>query len=212
MATRAEYPGAERFLPDRPTLKRLRSSVQECQGCDLYRDATQAVFGDGATDPQLVIVGEQPGDVEDRRGEPFVGPAGRLLDKALSAVEIDPASVYRTNAVKHFRFTGSGGKRRIHKKPDRWQVTACQPWLLTELSVLRPPGVVALGATAGQSLLGPSFRVGAMRGKRIDAPDLDCDWVVATTHPSAVLRAPDRDEAFDGLVADLAVAADALHG
>jgi DNA polymerase len=209
---REEHPGAEQFLPKRPTLPRLRTSVQECRGCDLYRDATQAVFGDGARHPRLVVVGEQPGDVEDRQGEPFVGPAGRLLDKALSAAEIDPAKVYKTNAVKHFRFRGTAGKRRIHAKPDRWQVAACRPWLLTELSVLRPPGVVVLGATAGQSLLGPSFRVGAMRGQRIDAPDLDCDWVVATTHPSAALRAPDRDEAFEGIVADLRVVAELLAG
>lgn len=207
---REEHPGAEQFLPGRPTMPRLRTAVQDCQGCDLYRDATQAVFGDGAEKPQLVIVGEQPGDVEDREGEPFVGPAGRLLDKALAAAQIDPDSVYKTNAVKHFRFKGTAGKRRIHATPDRWQVAACRPWLLTELSLLRPPGVVVLGATAGQSLLGPSFRVGAMRGRRLDAPDLDCDWVVATTHPSAALRAPDRAAAFDSIVADLTVAAEAL--
>lgn len=209
---REEYPGAEQFLPSRPTLPRLRTAVQECHGCDLYRDATQAVFGDGARRPQVVVVGEQPGDMEDRKGEPFVGPAGRLLDKALAEAGIDPNVVYRTNAVKHFRFRGTAGKRRIHAKPDRWQVAACRPWLLTELSVLRPAGIVVLGATAGQSLLGPSFRVGTARGRRLDAPDLDCDWVVATTHPSAVLRAPDRDEAFEGIVADLRVAAEALHG
>jgi len=208
--SREDYPGAEQFVPDRPTLSKLRSAVQQCRGCDLYRDATQAVLGDGADHPRLVIVGEQPGDVEDRQGEPFVGPAGRLLDKALAAADIDPDTVYKTNAVKHFRFRGTGGKRRIHTKPDRWHVAACRPWLLTELSLLHAPGVVVLGATAGQSLLGSSFRVGAMRGKRLDAPDVDCDWVVATTHPSAVLRAPDRDAAYDGLVADLRVAADAL--
>jgi uracil-DNA glycosylase len=208
---REEHPGAEQFLPSRPTLKRMRQAVQECRGCDLYSDATQAVFGEGAEKPTLVIVGEQPGDVEDRKGEPFVGPAGRLLDKALSAAGIDPDTVYRTNAVKHFRFRSSG-KRRIHTTPDRWQIAACKPWLLTELSVLRPPGVVVLGATAGQTLLGPSFRVGAMRGKVVEATGLDCDWLVATTHPSAVLRAPDRDEAFEGLVSDLKVAADTLAG
>ena len=209
---REEYPGAEHFLPSRPTLTRLRSSVQQCRGCDIYRDATQAVLGDGASHQHMVVVGEQPGDVEDRKGEPFVGPAGRLLDKALASAGIDPDTVYRTNAVKHFRFKTTGGKRRIHSTPDRWQVAACKPWLLTELSLLRPPGVVVLGATAGQSLLGSSFRVGAMRGRRLEAPDLDCDWVVATTHPSAVLRAPDRDAAFDGLVGDLRVAAESLPG
>jgi uracil-DNA glycosylase len=208
---REEYPGAAQFLPSRPTLPRLRTAVQECRGCDLYRDATQVVFGDGARKPRLVIVGEQPGDVEDRKGEPFVGPAGKLLDKALDAAGIDPDMVYRTNAVKHFRFRGTSGKRRIHTKPDRWQVTACRPWLLCELEMLRPSGVVALGATAGQSLLGPSFRVGRMRGQRLDAADLACDWVVATTHPSAALRAENRDEVYDGIVADLRVAADALE-
>jgi uracil-DNA glycosylase len=209
---REQHPGAGQFVPSRPTMARLRSAVQECRGCDLFRDATQAVFGDGAGKPSLVVVGEQPGDVEDRQGEPFVGPAGRLLDKAMAAAEIDPGAVYRTNAVKHFRFKGTAGKRRIHATPDRWQIAACQPWLLAELHLLRPAGVVVLGATAGRSLLGASFRVGAMRGQRLDAGDLDCDWVVATTHPSAVLRAPDRQEAFDGLVDDLKVAAAALAG
>jgi uracil-DNA glycosylase len=208
---REEHPGAEHFLPERPSLARLRTAVQECRGCDLYRDATQAVFGDGATKPDIVLVGEQPGDVEDRQGEPFVGPAGRLLDKAMTTAGIDPDVAYRTNAVKHFRFKRTGGKRRIHAKPDRWQVEACRPWLLTELQVLRPAGVVVLGATAGQSLLGSSFRVGASRGRRLDPGDLPCDWVVATTHPSAVLRAEDRQDALDGLVRDLEVAAEALR-
>jgi uracil-DNA glycosylase len=210
---REDHPGAEKFLPSRPTLTRMRQAVQECRGCDLYRDATQAVFGEGAEKPSLVIIGEQPGDAEDRKGEPFVGPAGRLLDKALSAAGIDTATVYRTNAVKHFRFRGGSGKRRIHTTPDRWQISACKPWLLAELELLRPRGVVVLGATAGQTLLGPSFRVGAMRGKVIEAgTGLDCDWLVPTTHPSAVLRAPNRSEAFDGLVADLQVAAQAMAG
>jgi uracil-DNA glycosylase len=210
---REEHPGAEQFVPSRPTLARMREAVQDCRGCDLYRDANQAVFGAGADKPALVIVGEQPGDVEDRQGEPFVGPAGRLLDKAMSSAGIDPARVYKTNAVKHFRFRGSGGKRRIHTTPDKWQIAACKPWLLAELDLLRPAGVVVLGATAGQTLLGPSFRVGAMRGEVIEAAkDLSCDWLVATTHPSAVLRAPNRQEAFDGLVADLEAAAAALTG
>jgi uracil-DNA glycosylase len=207
---RGDYPGAEPFLPERPTMARLRSMVQDCRGCDLYRDATQAVFGEGATHPRLVIVGEQPGDVEDREGVPFVGPAGRLLDRALEAAGVDADLTYVTNAVKHFRFRSSVGKRRIHQSPARWHVAACQPWLLSELNLLRPEGVVVLGATAGVSLFGSSFRVGAMRGRRIETPDLTCDWAVATTHPSAVLRAEDREAAFDGLVTDLTVAADAL--
>jgi DNA polymerase len=188
-------------------MKRLRSLVQDCRGCDLYRDATQAVFGEGGAHPRLVIVGEQPGDVEDREGAPFVGPAGRLLDRALEAAGLDPELTYMTNAVKHFRFRSSGGKRRIHQSPARWQVAACQPWLLSELSLLHPDGVVVLGATAGVSLFGSSFRVGAMRGRRLETPDLACEWAIATTHPSAVLRAENRDEAFDELVSDLAVAA-----
>ena len=207
------YQGAGRFLPAEVTLESLRGAVQGCRGCDLYADATQAVFGDGSSDPRLVLVGEQPGDVEDRRGEPFVGPAGQLLDRALGDAGIDKSVVYTTNAVKHFRFKTGGGKRRIHENPSRWQIAACQPWLLAELSVLRPPGVVVLGASAGTTLLGSSFRVGAMRGRLLDAPpDLHCEWIVATAHPSAVLRAPDRDTAYDALVTDLRVVADQLAG
>lgn len=208
---RESYPGAERFLPERPTLARMRSAVQDCRGCDLYRDATQAVFGAGPAKPALLVVGEQPGDIEDREGEPFVGPAGRLLDRALEAAGIDQESIYKTNAVKHFRFKGTGGKRRIHQTPARWQVAACQPWLLAELDLLHPPGVVTLGATAGRSLFGDGFRVGEMRGRRLDTPELSCEWALATAHPSAVLRAPDRDGAFDALVADLSVAATAIR-
>jgi uracil-DNA glycosylase len=209
---RDEFPGAEQFLPGRRTLPDLRSAVQECQGCDLYRDATQAVFGSGAGQPAVVLVGEQPGDVEDREGEPFVGPAGRLLDRALAEAGIDPERAYTTNAVKHFRFRGTQGKRRIHQTPTRWHVAACQPWLLAELDALQPPGVVVLGATAGRSLFGEGFRVGEMRGRLLEAPDLGVEWAVATVHPSAVLRAPDRTDAFDALVADLRVAAAALGG
>ncbi len=207
-----DYPGAEDFLPPIRTVSSLRTAVDGCKGCDLYRDATQAVFGAGAAKPSLVLVGEQPGDVEDRQGEPFVGPAGKLLDKALDAAGVDPQVVYVTNAVKHFHFRGTQGKRRIHQTPTRWHVAACQPWLLAELHVLRPPGVVVLGATAGRSLFGAGFKVGEMRGRRIDTPDLDCGWVVATVHPSSVLRAPDCGPAFDALVDDLLVAVKALAG
>jgi uracil-DNA glycosylase len=205
-----DYPGAQPFLPERPTLARLREAVQDCRGCDLYREATQAVFGDGVSRPALVIVGEQPGDVEDREGVPFVGPAGRLLDRALEAAGIDRDSTYVTNAVKHFRFRSTSGKRRIHQTPTRWQVAACQPCLLTELDLLRPRGVVVLGATAGLSLFGSSFRVGQLRGRRIDTPDLVTEWAVVTAHPSAVLRVEDRDSAFRELVSDLEVAANEL--
>jgi DNA polymerase len=205
-----DYPGAEQFLPSKKTLASLRTAVQQCKGCDLYQEATQAVFGEGAAKPAVVLVGEQPGDVEDRQGKPFVGPAGKLLDKALAAAGIDPASAYVTNAVKHFHFRGTQGKRRIHQTPTRWHVAACQPWLLTELGVLHPPGAIVLGATAGRSIFGPGFKVGDMRGRRIDTPDLPCDWVVVTVHPSSVLRAPDRGSAFDALVDDLVVAAAAI--
>ncbi|MDR6864746.1 DNA polymerase [Phycicoccus sp. 3266] len=166
-------------------------------------------------DAPLVVVGEQPGDQEDRSGEPFVGPAGRLLDRALEAAGIDREVVYRTNAVKHFRFT-TRGKRRIHESPSRWQVTACGPWLLAELERVGPRVVVLLGATAGQAVHGPSLRVGAVRGRvmpwpsdRLPLPEPP-EAVVTTVHPSAVLRSRARDEDFAALVADLSVAAAAL--
>jgi uracil-DNA glycosylase len=191
--------------------------VPGCRGCELYLDATQAVIGDGPTDAPLMVVGEQPGDQEDRAGEPFVGPAGKLLDQALTAAGIEPGSVFRTNAVKHFRFSGTRGKQRIHKGPGRAHVAACQPWLLAELDVVHPRGVVLLGSTAGQSLYGPSFRVGGSRGQRLEWPEsLDVgvrpDWVVPTVHPSSVLRSRQRSEDLDALVADLRVAAALLGG
>jgi DNA polymerase len=188
----------------------LRSAVDDCRGCDLFRAASQAVMGDGPTDARLMVVGEQPGDKEDLAGRPFVGPAGRLLDEALAEAGFDPGAVYRTNAVKHFRFT-QRGKRRIHEGPSRWHVAACEPWLLAELGAVRPPVVVLLGATAGQAVFGSSFRVGAMRGRRLEWPERSASaWtpsaVVATTHPSAVLRSRHRDEDLEALVADLVVA------
>src|SRR5215210_105595 len=171
MSDRPERPGADRWVPDRPTLEALRSAVDGCRGCELYADATQGVMGDGPADAELMLVGEQPGDQEDRAGEPFVGPAGRLLDEALAAAGIDPDSVFRTNVVKHFRFSGTRGKQRIHKGPSRVHVAACEPWLLAELDLVRPSGVVLLGATAGQAFYGPSFRVGQSRGQRLEWPD-----------------------------------------
>jgi uracil-DNA glycosylase len=184
--------------------------VPDCRGCDLYREATQAVFGAGSPDATLVLVGEQPGDAEDREGHPFVGPAGRLLDQALEDSGIARDAVWLTNAVKHFRFT-QRGKRRMHEGPSRWHVAACHPWLLAELDAVAPRGVVTLGATAGQSFFGSGFRVGASRGKVLDPPEGRREWVVATIHPSAVLRGRDRrDELYAGLVADLGVALDAL--
>lgn len=201
-----EYPGAEEFLPPRRTIPALAKAVHDCRGCDLYRDATQAVFGLGARDARLLLVGEQPGDVEDREGEPFVGPAGRVLDRAMDEVGLSRDDVWVTNAVKHFRFT-QRGKRRMHEKPSRWHVTACQPWLLAELDAVRPQGVVLLGATAGQALLGSGFRVGAARGRVLDPVEGRSEWLVATIHPSAVLRGRERrEELYAGFVADLQVA------
>ncbi len=216
-----EPPGAQQWVPRRRTMRTLRTAVQECRGCELFEDATQAVFGNGPADAPLMVVGEQPGDREDREGEPFVGPAGRLLDKALAAANIDPESVFRTNTVKHFRFSGTRGKQRIHKSPSRVHVAACGPWLVAELELVRPTGVVLLGGTAGKALYGSSFRVGETRGRLQDWPEdfggavrseFDPGWVLPTTHPSAVLRSRDRDEDFELLVRDLRVAHDALAG
>ncbi len=216
-----ERPGAQQWVPGRRTMRTLRSAVQECRGCELYEDATQAVFGNGPADAPLMVLGEQPGDREDREGEPFVGPAGQLLDKALAAADIDPESVFRTNTVKHFRFSGTRGKQRIHKSPNRVHVAACGPWLVAELELVRPIGVVLLGGTAGKALYGSSFRVGETRGRLQDWPEdfggavrseFDPEWVLPTTHPSAVLRSRDRDEDFELLVRDLRIAHDALAG
>jgi DNA polymerase len=202
-------------VPERLSLRALQEAVQECRGCELYEDATQAVMGEGRVSADLVLVGEQPGDQEDRRGHPFVGPAGRLLDRALADAGIDPERVFTTNAVKHFRFQGTRGKQRIHKSPSSVHVTACGPWLLAELALVRPRGVVLLGATAGKAVHGPSFRVGAARGvlqrwPTDAAPRHAPGWTLATTHPSAVLRSRDRDADYAAFVADLRVAAAAL--
>lgn len=207
-------PGAGRWVPERPTLGRLRAAVQECRGCELYRDATQGVMGEGRTPARLMLLGEQPGDREDREGEPFVGPAGGVLHRALADAGLDPEQTYTTNVVKHFRFH-TVGKRRIHDSPARQHVTACAPWLAAELALVRPKGVVLLGATAGKALYGSSFRVGEARGRLLEWPALveapGPPWVLATAHPSAVLRArDDRQAANDALVADLAAAAAAM--
>jgi uracil-DNA glycosylase len=202
--------GAERHVPAGASLDELRAAAASCRGCDLYQNATQTVFGDGPADARLVIVGEVPGDQEDRKGEPFVGPAGRLLDRALDEAGIDRSLVYVTNAVKHFKFVpAERGKRRIHKTPSRTEVVACRPWLDAELDSIGPELVVALGATAAKSLLGQDFRVTKQRGAVVSMPDRE-ERVVATVHPSAVLRARDREAAYQGLVADLTVAAKEL--
>ena len=207
---------AAEFVPDTDDLEVLSDASQSCEGCDLFRDATQTVFGEGSPKANVVFVGEQPGDQEDKVGHPFVGPAGRLLDKALVAAGIDRRSVYVTNAVKHFKFE-ERGTRRIHKTPSRTEVVSCRPWLLNELDAIQPDVVVLLGATAAKSLMGSSFRLTAHRGEVLRLPagdkkiDLDIDpRVVATVHPSAILRGPseDREKAFDALVADLRVVAE----
>ncbi|HVW44504.1 MAG TPA: UdgX family uracil-DNA binding protein [Amycolatopsis sp.] len=202
---------ASPFVPESHALSRLREASRSCRGCGLYENATQTVFGAGPPDARVLMLGEQPGDREDREGEPFVGPAGHLLDRALVEAGVDRDEVYVTNAVKHFKFVrAERGKQRIHKKPSRGEVIACRPWLIAELDSVRPDLVVLLGATAAQALMGPSFRVTEHRGTRLDAPDEfggHSAFVLATVHPSSVLRAPDRATAYAALVADLKAAA-----
>ena len=210
-----DYPGAAPFVPTDPSLRSLVSAAQGCRGCDLYEDATQTVFGEGPAPAPLMLVGEQPGDQEDRAGEPFVGPAGRLLDGALAEAGLERVDAYVTNVVKHFRFTRPRGKQRIHKSPARWQVAACGPWLLAELAVVQPHVVVLLGGTAGQAVFGSTFRVSSQRGQvlpwPVDRLAVATETVcVPTVHPSAVLRSRQRDADLAALVGDLRVAADLL--
>jgi DNA polymerase len=217
--TANEYPGAGPFLPEGgPSLAALAEAARNCRGCDLYERASQVVFGAGSPHARIMLIGEQPGDSEDKRGKPFVGPAGRILTQALGEAGIAAEDSYVTNAVKHFRWRDApgGGQRRIHQRPDTWQVRACGPWLSAEIERVNPRVIVSLGSTAGQALFGGSFRVGAHRG-RPQPWRLNGDHgasreraIVATIHPSAVLRAPDRDSAYRGLVDDLLVAADVL--
>jgi uracil-DNA glycosylase len=198
------------YLPERLSLTALREAVPGCRACPLWENATQAVFGEGAARAQLMLVGEQPGDREDREGRPFVGPAGRLLDEALDEAGIDREQAYVTNVVKHFKWQARG-KRRIHAKPAWSEIAACRPWLDAELSVVKPQVLVCLGATAAQALLGRSFRVTRERGKPIDselAPN-----VLATIHPSAILRADPETRELEraAFVDDLRVAASMLR-
>lgn len=202
---------ATEFLPERLSLKGLREAAARCRGCDLYEKANQTVFGEGKKSSRLMLVGETPGDVEDREGHVFVGPAGHELDRALGHLGIDRRDIYLTNAVKHFRFE-ERGKRRIHQTPTARQVTACRPWLEAELRVVKPEALVVMGAVAAKSLLGNAFRVTERRGQLLDS-DL-APVVVATIHPSAVLRAPDdraRIRERAAFTKDLQVAADALR-
>jgi DNA polymerase len=206
---------AEPFLPERGGLRALAKAAADCRGCDLYQHATQTVFGAGPARAEVVMVGEQPGDGEDRQGAPFVGPAGRVLDRALADAGIVRDRVYLTNAVKHFRWKPAArGKRRIHEKPEARHVAACRPWLSAELAAIRPHGVLALGATAAQALFGGSFRLTAHRGEFLDWPpsrgpyagdELPLRWAAATVHPSAILRVDpaEREHAYQEFVRDL---------
>lgn len=231
MAETRTAPGAQHYIPPgADSLDDLRSAAEGCRGCDLYEGAIQTVFGRGDAHARMVFVGEQPGDMEDKQGRPFVGPAGHLLRRAVDDAGMDARHIYLTNAVKHFRYE-MRGKRRIHQSPDRVHIVACRPWLVAEFARLQPEIVVVLGATAAKALLGPSFRVTRSRGVLMPWPDaakrpedftkvptdatgkvgsVPPAQLLATIHPSAVLRADDRDTAYGGLVADLRVAADAL--
>ena len=222
---------SEQNAPARPPsgvgLAGLREAAAGCRACELWEPAPQTVFGEGPETARVVFVGEQPGDQEDRAGEPFVGPAGKLLDRALGDAGIDRRDAYVTNSVKHFRFTPTP-KRRIHQSPGAEHLAACRPWLEAEFAVLQPEIVVCLGAVAAKALISPSFRITREHGQLLpwtppgaerDLPDADTDedaphqtWVIATTHPSAVLRTPDdaRAAAYDALVTDLRVVATAL--
>ncbi|MFN2449695.1 MAG: UdgX family uracil-DNA binding protein [Candidatus Baltobacteraceae bacterium] len=194
-------------MPERRSLKALREAAQRCRGCDLYRYATQTVFGEGRARAALMFVGEQPGEREDRFGHPFVGPAGKLLHDAMQSAGIDPRTIYVTNTVKHFKFI-ERGKKRIHQKPRTIEIQACMPWLEAEIAQVKPELVVALGATAAQALLGASFRLTKHRGE-LQRAELT-DRVLATVHPSSILRAPDaaaRRRELSAFIADLKIAA-----
>ena len=181
---------AEDFFPVKKSLSAFRRAAADCRACDLWRRGTQTVFGEGPRRAEVFLVGEQPGNEEDLSGEPFVGPAGRLLDEALAEAGIDRAGTYVTNIVKHFKWEPRG-KRRIHKKPNTSEIAACRPWLEAEIALVKPKVIVCLGATAAQALLGPQFRVTRERGRVIDSTF--GSYIVATVHPSSILRAPDEE-------------------
>ena len=198
------------FIPPRPTLKSARDAAKGCRGCDLWKTATQTVFGEGPRKATVMLVGEQPGDAEDVSGHPFVGPAGNLLDRALAEAGIDRDTVYVTNVVKHFKWEPRG-KRRIHKKPRASEISACRPWLDTEIALVQPRVIVCLGATAAQALLGSQFKVTQHRGAFVPSPL--APRVLATVHPSSILRAPDaeaRRRELQRFVDDLRAVARAL--
>ena len=201
------------LLPDRPTLGSVREAARGCKACDLYKRGTQTVFGEGPKRARIMMVGEQPGDAEDLAGHPFVGPAGKLLDRALEEAGIDREVVYVTNVVKHFKWEPRG-KRRIHTKPNAAEIMACRPWLETEIALVKPRILVCLGATAAQALLGKSFKVSRQRGELVASPLAPI--ATATVHPSSILRAPDeprRREEMEKFVADLRkIAAELARG
>ncbi|WP_344217477.1 UdgX family uracil-DNA binding protein [Kribbella sancticallisti] len=199
-----KFPGAEEWVPRTGGIAKLAEALPSCRGCDLYQEAEQAVPGAGPARSRILMVGEQPGDVEDREGLPFVGPAGRLLDKALAEAGIDRQEIFLTNAVKHFRFEFRG-KRRIHKTPAVGHIVACNPWLTRELAVVKPALVVVLGAVAARALLGTSFKVTEQRGRPVELPDGTA--AIATVHPSSVVRSREYRRDFALLVDDLRAAA-----
>lgn len=191
------------LIPAQATLETLREAATHCQACPLWQSGTQTVFGEGNRRAAALFVGEQPGDQEDRVGKPFVGPAGQLFDRALRAAEIERTQLYVTNVVKHFKWIAKGG-RRLHQSPNKGEVTACRPWLEAEIAVIQPQGIVCLGAVAARALLGETFRVTHQRGEFLSSPL--ALWVLATLHPSAILRMPDekaREAAFHHFTADL---------
>jgi DNA polymerase len=195
------------LLPDRPSLRKVREAARDCRACDLYRTGTQTVFGEGPSKADVLLVGEQPGDAEDLAGHPFVGPAGKLLDRALDEAGLDRRRLYVTNVVKHFKWEPRG-KRRIHAKPNSTEIAACRPWLETEIALVKPRVLVCLGATAAQALLGSGFKVTRQRGTFVPSPL--APRVIATVHPSSILRAPDEDARraeMTRFIADLAIVA-----
>ncbi|HYZ76882.1 MAG TPA: UdgX family uracil-DNA binding protein [Gaiellaceae bacterium] len=212
MPAGGETESAAAYVPERPTLDRLREAAAGCRGCHLWERATQTVFGEGARAAEVMFIGEQPGDQEDLAGKPFVGPAGRILDQALEEAGIDRRQTYVTNVVKHFKWQPRG-KRRIHQKPNWAEMAACRPWLEAELDLVGPDVVVCLGATAAQALIGRDFRVSRQRGELVDSPL--ARYVLATVHPSSILRQRDdasREAEYAAFVEDLRVVPPLLNG
>src|SRR5579884_925731 len=203
MVKRKPTESAELLIPTHPTLTALQKAAKNCHACDLWQRGTQTVFGEGEVNSKVIFVGEQPGDKEDVEGKPFVGPAGGLLDKALVEAGIDRTKVYVTNAVKHFKWEPRG-KRRIHKKPNAAEITACRPWLQAEIDVVKPRVIICLGSTAAQAIIGPKFKVSTQRATFVESPL--APFVTATVHPSSILRAPSDDRRHEELarfIADL---------